>query len=251
MTYRTPSPLTFAAVLLAALAAGCDSPTKSEPRDPVGSVHLPTAAADVAVGRTVQLAVEVRDTLDLPFPTAPVTWSSSAEGVATVDGSGVVRGVAPGIATITAKAGKKKATSTVYVSRPYAVVLLAAGEGESRATAINELGHVVGYSTVGYSTGSWLWKDGAVQDLGNFVPSDVNDRGQVVGGRGGEAVLWENGTLTVVYDLNTEPNLSHPYRWARASAINERGDVAGNWMYGYGTRHFTFGSFVIDPVPVP
>ena len=46
---------------------------------------------------------------------ATITWSSDKESVATVDATGKVTPVAPGEATITAKAGDKTATSTVYV----------------------------------------------------------------------------------------------------------------------------------------
>ena len=46
---------------------------------------------------------------------ATITWSSDKESVATVDATGKVTPVAPGEATITAKAGDKTATRTVYV----------------------------------------------------------------------------------------------------------------------------------------
>ncbi len=221
MTHRTRSrPAACAAALLVALAA-CDSPTKPdpEPRDPIGSVTLPTAAADLAVGRTVQLTADVRDTLGLSY-TATVAWSSSSEAVATVDASGLVRGVGPGTATITAKAGTKEGQATVYVIRPYQVVYLGSFGGESRATAINELGHVVGSA----GSRSWLWKDGALTEL--FVPGaprDINDRGQVVGDG---AYLFDDGQLTELY----------PSRRATATAINEKGEVAGSWISGEGRR---------------
>jgi uncharacterized protein YjdB len=138
-------PRALAAALLLVLAAACDSPTKPDPEPelPVGSVTLP-AAADLAVGRTVQLTADVRDTLDRPYP-APIAWSSSNAAVATVDANGLVRGVGPGSAVITAKVGKKEGQGTVYVARPYAVVYLGTlGTAESRATAVNELGRARG-----------------------------------------------------------------------------------------------------------
>lgn len=46
---------------------------------------------------------------------ATIIWSSDKESVATVDATGKVTPVAPGEATITAKAGDKTATRTVYV----------------------------------------------------------------------------------------------------------------------------------------
>src|SRR5207249_11453549 len=52
-----------------------------------------------------------------------VTWGSSAPGVASVDGSGMVRGVAVGAATITATSEGKSGTASVTVaSVPVAAV---------------------------------------------------------------------------------------------------------------------------------
>lgn len=63
------------------------------------------SAASVKAGATVQLSASSPGS----------KWSSSNPSVATVSGSGLVKGVSAGSATITAKKGNQKATATVTV----------------------------------------------------------------------------------------------------------------------------------------
>jgi probable HAF family extracellular repeat protein len=90
---------------------------------------------------------------------------------------------------------------------------------ETKATAINNRGQVVGYSYEDYGEGEiWnasLWYKGTLTSLGFDVPSDINERGQVVGydPLGGPGFLWENGVRT---DLDIG-----------ARAINNAGQIAG------------------------
>jgi len=60
------------------------------------------------VGRAVPLPVEARIG-DQNVDPGDLTWTSSAEGVATVDGAGIVTGVAPGMVYITAESGRSNA----------------------------------------------------------------------------------------------------------------------------------------------
>ena len=69
---------------------------------PVSSISLSPTSATLVVGgstQTITPTVSPSNALD-----KAITWSSSAEGVATVNSSGVVTAVAPGTATITATA---------------------------------------------------------------------------------------------------------------------------------------------------
>ncbi|MBO6306945.1 MAG: Ig domain-containing protein, partial [Paludibacteraceae bacterium] len=79
----------------------------------VTDVTLDKTTASIEVGKTVTLTatVEPDNATD-----KTVTWTSSAESVATVDGNGKVTAVKAGTATITAKAGDKTATCTVTVT---------------------------------------------------------------------------------------------------------------------------------------
>lgn len=85
---------------------------------PVGSVSVTPAQASIAAGVTVQLTAEVKDAAGNVLNNRPVTWSSSDTTVATVSSSGVVTGVAPGKATITAASGGKSGSAQVTVTTP-------------------------------------------------------------------------------------------------------------------------------------
>jgi probable HAF family extracellular repeat protein len=87
----------------------------------------------------------------------------------------------------------------------------------TEATAINNRGQVVGYSYEDYGEGevqeAFLWYKGTLTNIGFGVPTDINERGQVVGSDGGLGWLWANGVLT---DLDIDPH-----------AINSAGQIAG------------------------
>jgi probable HAF family extracellular repeat protein len=102
------------------------------------------------------------------------------------------------------------------------------GGGSSEATAINNLGQVVGYSkTSGGQDHAFLYSDGVMTDLGGSGGSSyaygINDSGQVAGystaGSGIHAFRYSDGKLT---DLGTLGG-QHSY----AFAINQAGEVAG------------------------
>ena len=78
----------------------------------------PASASLSFIGETVQLSAEVRDQNGRAMPGASVAWASSDVAVATVDGSGLVRGVADGVATMTAAAGDAEGTSKITVTNP-------------------------------------------------------------------------------------------------------------------------------------
>jgi uncharacterized protein YjdB/PKD repeat protein len=81
---------------------------------PAASVDVTPAAATVGVGTTRQLTATPRDADGSPAP-RPVTWSSGDEAIATVSAEGLVTGVAPGTATITAEADGVSGTAAINV----------------------------------------------------------------------------------------------------------------------------------------
>jgi hypothetical protein len=97
---------------------------------PVASVTVTPNPAAVQVGSTIQLTATPKDANGTPLPGRTITWSTSATGIATVSSSGVVTGVAPGSATITATSEGKSGTSALTVTSPTGgtAVLLAAGD---------------------------------------------------------------------------------------------------------------------------
>src|SRR5207253_1403744 len=90
---------------------------------PVASVEVTPATASVQAGQTVQLTATPKDAGGAPLSGRTVTWSSSTPAVATVSSSGLVSGVTPGSATITATSEGKSGTSSVTVTNvPVATV---------------------------------------------------------------------------------------------------------------------------------
>ena len=106
-------------------ACGGDSPTAAptpEPARPTTVTVSPATAELTALATTVQLTAEVRDQNAGVMAGVTVTWTSSANSVATVDTSGLVTGVGEGAATITATAGSPSGSAVVTVTQPVASV---------------------------------------------------------------------------------------------------------------------------------
>ena len=85
-------------------------------RRPVASVTVSPAAPSMQAGQTVQLSATPKDAGGAALTGRVVTWASSATGVATVSGSGLVTGGAAGSATITATSEGQSGTAGVTVS---------------------------------------------------------------------------------------------------------------------------------------
>jgi uncharacterized protein YjdB len=83
---------------------------------PVVSVTVAPASASLTVGQTVQLSATLRDSAGTVLTGRVVSWTTSASGVATVNGSGLVNGVGVGTATITATSEGKSGTASVSVA---------------------------------------------------------------------------------------------------------------------------------------
>lgn len=86
------------------------------PVTPVATVTVTPPSAAIVIGGTVQLAAAAADAGGEPIPGATFTWSSDAQGVATVSSTGLVTGKGTGSATISATSGGKNGTATVTVT---------------------------------------------------------------------------------------------------------------------------------------
>ena len=82
---------------------------------PVASVTVTPSTATVEAGETTALSATVKDANGQTLTGRTVTWASSDGTKATVNGSGVVTGVAVGSATISATSEGKVGTATVNV----------------------------------------------------------------------------------------------------------------------------------------
>ena len=81
----------------------------------VDAVDVSPSAATVTVGDTLRLVAEAFDANAHRIEGAEFDWSSSDSSVATVDGSGLLRGVAEGVASVTATAGSARGTAEATV----------------------------------------------------------------------------------------------------------------------------------------
>ena len=128
-----------AAVLVAAstlAVAGCrdGGGVGTERPTPVARVAVTPPADTLAPGETAELRAAPTDSAGRPIDAAAVLWSSSDPDVATVDGSGRVRALAPGAALVAAVAGGVRGEARLLVRRAPAtleVVPATLGLGES------------------------------------------------------------------------------------------------------------------------
>lgn len=85
---------------------------------PVATVDVNPTTATLIRGETVNLSAVLKDAGGTVLTDRVVTWTSSNNAVAVVSTTGVVSGVAPGTATITATSEGKSATAAVTVVSP-------------------------------------------------------------------------------------------------------------------------------------
>ncbi|CAN5796606.1 hypothetical protein BH23GEM5_BH23GEM5_08010 [soil metagenome] len=107
----------------------------------VASVEVVPNLRSVQIGDTVHLRVLARDAAGNELTGRQVTWASSDQTRAQVSTTGIVTGVSPGTATITATVGGRSGTSTITVTpgpviavSPVAVTLAAPVGGTASAT---------------------------------------------------------------------------------------------------------------------
>jgi len=105
----------LAAVLMAAaLGCGGDGKGGTAPEAPVARVSLTGAPSGPwLVGSTVQFTALPQGADGTTLTGRPITWASSNTAVATVTDVGLVTGVGPGLATITATSGGQSASVPV------------------------------------------------------------------------------------------------------------------------------------------
>ena len=98
---------------------GCFGVTNPPPPAPVASISIDPGPATVAAGSTLQLNAVLKDASGTTLSGRAVAWSSNNIAVATVGATtGLVTGVGPGSATITATSEGKSGTATVAVTGP-------------------------------------------------------------------------------------------------------------------------------------
>src|SRR6266568_644050 len=131
--------------------------------DPVGgaSVTVSPASGSLQVGATVQLAAVTKDSAGNLLTGGTVNWTISNSAVVTVSASGLVTGIAPGSATITATSEGQSGTAAMTVKKvPMATVtvtpaiasMLMGATLQLTATPKDSLGNLVTGRVITWST---------------------------------------------------------------------------------------------------
>jgi alpha-tubulin suppressor-like RCC1 family protein len=142
---------------------------------PVSSVTITAQHRGTVVGGTIQLTATLRDAGG-NIVTAPVSWSTSNSGVATVDSTGAVTGVAEGSATITAASGGISDTLTVTVAvMTVRHETLSAGYGHICGLAVSGAAYCWGSNDAGQlGDGSLANRTAPVRVLGGLVFESIS-----------------------------------------------------------------------------
>ncbi|HET7250020.1 MAG TPA: Ig-like domain-containing protein, partial [Gemmatimonadales bacterium] len=96
--------------------SGTSSVTVTSSSEPVASVEVTPASANLTVGGTVQLTATPKDAAGQPLSGRTITWTTDNGTVATVSSSGLVTGQSAGSATITATSEGKSGSSGITVA---------------------------------------------------------------------------------------------------------------------------------------
>ncbi|HEX2271765.1 MAG TPA: Ig-like domain-containing protein [Pyrinomonadaceae bacterium] len=103
-------------VTVGAIVGGVPALTTFMVKPPsVNTIEVTSIKTPLVVGDSVQINAVTRVLNGVPRTGVPINWTSDNASVATVDAGGVVRGVSPGKATITATAGSASTKTTISV----------------------------------------------------------------------------------------------------------------------------------------
>lgn len=149
-------------VTIVAAAEGQSGSASLSVTPQVSSVVVTPASVPVIVGARTQLWAAVRDDRGAQFYNARIAWSTSNGAVATVSSNGangIVTGVAPGSATITASVGSRSAGAAITVGQ----FLVAARPAQHPAVTAGD------FSTCGLRTdgAAWCWGRNDAGQLGD------------------------------------------------------------------------------------
>lgn len=125
---------------------------------PVASVSVTPAAPNIQTGQTVQLTATPRDGGGVALSGRTVTFTSSAPAVASVSAAGLVTGITPGVAVITATSEGQSGTATVTVTQAPLVTLSTSALSQIHTFAVSPCPQAVGTVTItNVSSGPISW----------------------------------------------------------------------------------------------
>lgn len=206
-----------------------------------GVVVTPDTATLTALTDTVRLIAEVRDANDQPLRVQPaVTWASSADLVAEVDGTGLATAIGNGSATMTATADGVMGTATLLVQQTAATVdveaaidtFTAVGDtSRCTATATDARGHVVAAASFEWSSSdnsvAVVDTDGLVTAVGNgsatirATADGVTDSAAVVVDQIARQLAFTVNPSTVVTGDTIDPAVKVAIQDANANTVHE------------------------------
>ena len=203
-------------VLFAAAPSGWvvqDYLVKIVPTVPVASVTVSPASVSVLQGQTVQLTATPRDASGNPLTGRVITWQSSNSAIASVNGSGLVSGVAAGgPVTITATSEGQSGTASITVSGvPVASVTV------SPASASVPAGQTVQLSaTLRDANGNILTGRSVTWASNNTSVATVTGTGLVTGKVAGSATITatsegQNGTAAITVTPSAGAQFDHVF----------------------------------------
>src|SRR5213080_395037 len=178
------------------------APASGTPDTTVASVTISPATGSIRVGQTLQLTATPKDLAGGTLTGRTVMWTSGNTSVATVSGSGLVAGVIPGSAMITATSEGKSSTAALTVTTvPVSSVAISPATGSIRvgqklqltATPQDSMGGTLSGRTV-------MWASG------DTSVAIVSPSGQVTGVAPGSAPITamsegKNSTATITVTI--------------------------------------------------
>ena len=167
---------------------------------PVASVTVTPSSANVAITGTVQLTATPKDANGNPLTGRAISWSSSNNAIASVNGSGLVTGVAAGgPVTITATSEGQSGTASITVAgAPVASVTVTPASASVQAGQTGQL-----TATLKDANGNILTGRTVTWSSNNTSVATVNNTGLVMGVAAGGPVTitatseGHNGTSAI------------------------------------------------------
>lgn len=193
----------------------------------IKTIEIQSLKKPIVVGGSTQLDAVTRIYNGDPRTGVPVNWTSDNPQVATVDAGGVVTGVGPGKATITAMSGAASATTSVAVIKSNLRSMTITGAAKSART-----GDVIKFTAQGNPAGdfSTRWSvsgNGATIDAdGGFLAEQPGT--YIVTGTSGNL---SSSTAIVVTPRNLERELELVGRAPMKEFEGAEQWVIGNYLY--------------------
>ena len=210
---------------------------------PVASVTVAPPTPSVDVGATVQLSATTLDAAGNLLTGRAVTWSSSANAIATVSSGGVVSGLSPGVVTITATSEGQSGTSIVTVNAsgppppvpvasvtvaPSTVSLTVGGTQTVTATARDANGNPLNGRPMTWSSGNT--NVATVNSSGLITATGVGNTTVTATSEGQSGVVTVNVAAASVASITISPSpTSVNVKWTVAMTATPR-DANGNPM---------------------